>query len=101
MFWGCGRAPRKTPRWCDAFQLPEDFLQLRFRRRVLGHRVGVADSAVVIALRVFRQMLGHVAPLVDLAALHFGAFAKHARDPRAQRFRSVDHEQVAPFRIET
>src|SRR5229473_5514336 len=53
----------------DAFQLPEDFPELRFRRRVLGQRVGVADSPVVITLRVLRQMLGHVAPLVNLAAL--------------------------------
>jgi hypothetical protein len=40
-------------------------------------------------------MLFHVPPLVDLAALHFGPFAKHPLNPRPQRFRSVDHEQVA------
>src|SRR5271166_3833212 len=85
----------------DAFQLPKDLLQLRFRRRVIGHRVGVADSPVIIALSVFRQMLGHVAPLVNLAALYFGALAEHALDASAQRFRPVDHEQVAPLGIKT
>ena len=85
----------------DALQLPKDFLQLRFRRRITGHRVSVADSPVRIALGVFRQMLCHVTPLVNLAALHFGALAEHPLDPRAQRFRSIDHEQVAPLRIQT
>src|SRR5258708_19830212 len=84
----------------DAFQLPEDFLQLRFCRRVIPHRVAVTDSPVVIALDVLRQMFFHIAPLVNLAALHFGTLAEHSLDSRAQRFRSVDHEQVAPIGIE-
>jgi len=46
-------------------------------------------------------MLFHVPPLVNLAALHFGPFAEHPLDPRAQRLGSINHEQVTPLRVQS
>ena len=79
----------------DALQLPEDFLEFRFGLRVAGQRVRVTDSPVRTALDALRQMLFHVPPLLNLAALHFGAPAEHSFDPGAQSLGPVDHEQVA------
>src|SRR5579883_1550664 len=93
--------PGCAPRRDSLAPVAGRFSPTLLRRRVLGHRVGVADAAVVIALDVFRQMLFDVAPLVDLAALHFGTLTKHALDGSTQCFGSVDHEQVAPFRAQS
>ena len=54
----------------------QDFLQFGFGFGVTGHRVGVADAAAVVALRVFGQVFFDVAPLVQMATLHFGALAE-------------------------
>ena len=44
------------------------------------------------------QMLLHVPPLVNLAALYVGPLAEHLFDPRTQSLGPVDHEQVASVR---
>src|SRR5579875_2092318 len=84
----------------DSLQLPEDFLQFRLGCGVVGHGVGVADSAVVVTLRFLGQILFDVAALVQLAALHFCAVAEDPFDGRAQRLGSIDHEQIAAFRAQ-
>jgi len=67
----------------DTLQLREDFPEFRFGIRIAGHRVGVADSPVRIPLGALRQILFHVPPLANLAALHFSPFAEHPLDPSA------------------
>jgi len=56
----------------------KDFLQRFFGLRVVIHRVGIAHPPVVVFLAVFRQVLLHIPPFVNLAALHFDLFTKDA-----------------------
>src|SRR6202035_4343992 len=62
----------------DSFQLPEDFLQCLFGLHVVVHRVSIAHPPVVVFLAVLRQVLLHIPPLVNLAALHFHLFTENA-----------------------
>jgi hypothetical protein len=75
----------------------EIFWRLRFRYRIVGQGVGIADSALVIAPRILRKVLGHVATLMQLTPLHLGPSAEDALDRCAQAFGPVDHEPVALF----
>src|SRR6266436_8495290 len=69
------QAPRRAR--IDSFQLPEDFLQRLFGLRVVVHRIRVAHSSIVVFLAVLGQVLLHIPPLVNLAALHFHLFTEN------------------------
>jgi len=48
---------------------------------------------------VLRQVLAHIPPLVNLAALHY-SFAENTHYSGAQCFGSVHHHQIPPLRIQ-
>ena len=77
-----------------------EFLQRSLGIGVFGHPVGVLQFPLHRLAVLFRQVIEHVAPLMDLAALDAGGLARMTTHRRSQRLTAIQHIQAGHAEVQ-